>query len=157
MKTFLPFYKIRSSRVFQQTGSRFLKSNNVGRHFCPDFQRCCPDVQHSTTYSNSFNTKNQTGSAVQGHDKSEKRGAAVPDCAKYRTRITNNSPKVKSFGTFAGENSQFRRPVMPYSSTSDNQWCGVRQYQQESTALKSRATVQSRLLKIFLLENFTEK
>jgi len=31
-------------------GRHFLKSNNVGRHFYPDFQRFCPDFQQIKTF-----------------------------------------------------------------------------------------------------------
>jgi len=31
-------------------GRHFSKSNNVGRHFCPNFQGYCPDFQHIKTF-----------------------------------------------------------------------------------------------------------
>ena len=45
------FFGVMSKNVFMcfsaNLGHQFLKSSNVGRHFCTDVQGCCPDFQQN--------------------------------------------------------------------------------------------------------------
>jgi len=53
-RSWRPFFGVTSKKVFMcfldMLGSIFLKSNNVGRHFCPNFQRFCPDFWQIKTF-----------------------------------------------------------------------------------------------------------
>jgi len=41
---------------YANLGRQFLKSNNVGRYFYPDFQGFCPDFQQITTFGDALAT-----------------------------------------------------------------------------------------------------
>jgi len=53
-RSWIIFFGVSSKKglnVFSANVSRhFVRSNNVGRHFCPDFQGFCPDFQQIKTF-----------------------------------------------------------------------------------------------------------
>jgi len=55
---FPPYFGVTSKNEFMcfsaNVGHHFLKSNNVVRHFCPDFQGFCPDFNKSKLFGVSF-------------------------------------------------------------------------------------------------------